>query len=181
MPRASLGMVQLLRGDEGESHHFRDEQTQSDHSRDSSVEYIETIRRSERILSRLPDQVLLSILGAKVQHSSLCWEPGSSRSSSSSSSGAMLESWLPSELRSDGMSRRISLKKLAQLKKNEALAKGKAIEEYKSSNDFHKPMESVASKYFGEGFDFCKRQLAHHQPNLGIDLDGMGLDHDLLE
>ena len=39
----------------------------------------------------------------------------------------------------------------------------------------------MARKYFGECFDFYKRQLAHHHPNLGIDLDGMGIDHDLLE
>ncbi|GFS36288.1 hypothetical protein Acr_00g0045150 [Actinidia rufa] len=31
-----------------------------------------------------------------------------------------------------------------------------------------------------QGFDFCKRQLARHHPNLGIDLDSMGLDHNLL-
>ncbi|GFS36694.1 hypothetical protein Acr_00g0047470 [Actinidia rufa] len=30
-------------------------------------------------------------------------------------------------------------------------------------------------------FDFCKRQLAHHHPNLGIDLGGMDMDCDLLE
>ena len=42
-------------------------------------------------------------------------------------------------------------------------------------------METTASKYFGEGFNFYKRQLAHHHPNLGINLDGMGIDHDLLE
>ena len=42
-------------------------------------------------------------------------------------------------------------------------------------------MKSLARKYFGEGFDFCKRQLAHHHPNFGIDLDNMGIDHDLLE
>ena len=42
-------------------------------------------------------------------------------------------------------------------------------------------MESLASKYFGEGFDFYKRQLAHQHPNLSIDLDDMGIDHDLLE
>ncbi|GFS38856.1 hypothetical protein Acr_00g0059850 [Actinidia rufa] len=44
-----------------------------------------------------------------------------------------------------------------ELEKNEVLAKKKAVEEYN------------------------KGQLAHHHPNLGIDLDGMGLDHDLLE
>ena len=42
-------------------------------------------------------------------------------------------------------------------------------------------MESTATKYFDKGFYFDKRQLAHHHPNLGIDLDSMGIDHDLLE
>ncbi|GFY87602.1 hypothetical protein Acr_05g0012410 [Actinidia rufa] len=42
-------------------------------------------------------------------------------------------------------------------------------------------VEFVTFKYFGEGFYFYKRQLAHHHPNLGIDLDGMGLNHDLLK
>ncbi|GFS32088.1 hypothetical protein Acr_00g0020750 [Actinidia rufa] len=36
-------------------------------------------------------------------------------------------------------------------------------------------VESVASKYFSEGFNFYEGQLAHYHPNLGIDLDGMGL------
>ncbi|GFY97726.1 hypothetical protein Acr_12g0002670 [Actinidia rufa] len=67
------------------------------------------------------------------------------------------------------------------LDQNEALAKKKAIEEYKTSEDFHEAVENASSKYFGEGFNFCKRQLARHHPNLGINLDGMGLDHNLLE
>ncbi|GFZ01053.1 hypothetical protein Acr_14g0006880 [Actinidia rufa] len=70
---------------------------------------------------------------------------------------------------------------VAELKKNEALAKKKAVEEYKASKDFQEAVENASSKYFGEGFDFCKRQLARHHPNLGIDLDNMGLGHDLLE
>ncbi|GFZ19791.1 hypothetical protein Acr_28g0004960 [Actinidia rufa] len=48
---------------------------------------------------------------------------------------------------------------VAELKKNEALAKGKAIEEYKSLDDFQEAVESAASKYS----------------------DDMGLDHDLIE
>ncbi|GFZ09645.1 hypothetical protein Acr_21g0002440 [Actinidia rufa] len=37
-----------------------------------------------------------------------------------------------------------------------------------------------SSKYFGEGFDFCIRQLRRHHPDLTIDLEGIGLDQDLL-
>ncbi|GFZ00366.1 ankyrin repeat-containing 2B [Actinidia rufa] len=55
---------------------------------------------------------------------------------------------------------------VAEMKKNEALTKGKAIEEYNSSNDFHEAVESAASKYFGEGFKFCKRQV--HMLNLTV-------------
>ncbi|GFY91190.1 hypothetical protein Acr_07g0013860 [Actinidia rufa] len=54
-------------GDEGESRHSQDEQPRSDHSQDSSIEYIGTIRRSDRIISRLFNQVLLLILGAKFE------------------------------------------------------------------------------------------------------------------
>ncbi|GFS40109.1 hypothetical protein Acr_00g0066810 [Actinidia rufa] len=63
---------------------------------------------------------------------------------------------------------------VAELKKNKALAKKKAVEEYKTSEDFNKAIENASSKYFGEGFDFCKRQFTCHHPNLGINLDGMG-------
>ena len=66
-------------------------------------------------------------------------------------------------------------------KKNEDLARLEAIEEFKSLEDFEDVVESVTSKYFGEGFDFCKRQLAHHHANLDIYLDGMDMDRDLLE
>ena len=37
----------------------------------------------------------------------------------------------------------------------------------------------MASKYLGEGFDFCKRQIGHLYPNL--DIQGMGIDADMLE
>ena len=70
---------------------------------------------------------------------------------------------------------------VVELKKKEALAKKKAIEEFKSSDDFQETVVTLASNYFGEGFDFCKRQLAYHHPNLGIDLDSMEMDHALFE
>ena len=54
------------------------------------------------------------------------------------------------------------------------------IEEFKSSSDFSEAIENAASKYFGKVFDFCKRQLRHHHPDLAIDLEEMGLDHNLL-
>ncbi|GFZ17082.1 hypothetical protein Acr_26g0003520 [Actinidia rufa] len=48
-----------------------------------------------------------------------------------------------------------------------------------SSDDFLKAVEFTASKYFGKGFDFCKRQISHLHPDL--DIHGMGIDTDLLE
>ncbi|GFY85689.1 hypothetical protein Acr_04g0004270 [Actinidia rufa] len=51
----------------------------------------------------------------------------------------------------------------------EALNKAKesAVEEFKSSSEFMVAVEDTASKYFGEGFDFCKVQLRWHHPDLG--------------
>ena len=70
---------------------------------------------------------------------------------------------------------------VAELEKQRAFAKKSAIVEFKSSKDFEDDVESAAFKYFGEGFDFYKRQLAHYYSNLDIDLDGMDMDQDLLE
>ncbi|GFY92443.1 hypothetical protein Acr_08g0008390 [Actinidia rufa] len=63
----------------------------------------------------------------------------------------------------------------------EARIKKLIVEKFKSSEDFQEAVEDVSSKYFSEGINFFKRRLAHHHPNLGIDLDGMDMDRDLLE
>ncbi|GFS38938.1 hypothetical protein Acr_00g0060360 [Actinidia rufa] len=64
----------------------------------------------------------------------------------------------------------------------EALNKAKesTVEEFKSSSEFMVAVEDSASKYFGEGFDFCKVQLRRHHPDLAIDLEGTVVDQDLL-
>ncbi|GFY84577.1 hypothetical protein Acr_03g0013510 [Actinidia rufa] len=64
----------------------------------------------------------------------------------------------------------------------EALNKSKefAVEEFKSSSEFMVVVEDSASKYFGEGFNFCKVQLHRHHPDLAIDLEGTVVDQDLL-
>ncbi|GFY93881.1 hypothetical protein Acr_09g0003270 [Actinidia rufa] len=62
----------------------------------------------------------------------------------------------------------------------EELAKESAVEEFKSSSEFMVAVEDAASKYFGEGFDFCKVQLRRHHPDLAIDLEGTVVDQDLL-
>ena len=71
--------------------------------------------------------------------------------------------------------------KLAELKRNKALAKKKTVEDFKSSNEFQEAVITLASAYFGKDFDFCKRQLAYYHPNIGIDLDSMEMDRDLIE
>ncbi|GFZ19865.1 hypothetical protein Acr_28g0005700 [Actinidia rufa] len=64
----------------------------------------------------------------------------------------------------------------------DALNKSKefAVEEFKSSSEFMVAVEDSASKYFGEGFNFCKVQLRRHHPDLAIDLEGTVVDQDLL-
>ncbi|GFY95590.1 hypothetical protein Acr_10g0009750 [Actinidia rufa] len=64
----------------------------------------------------------------------------------------------------------------------EALNKSKefSVEEFKSSSEFMVAVEDSASKYFGEGFNFCKVQLRRHHPDLAIDLEGTVVDQDLL-
>ncbi|GFZ07005.1 hypothetical protein Acr_18g0011750 [Actinidia rufa] len=64
----------------------------------------------------------------------------------------------------------------------EALSKAKefVVEEFKSSSEFVVAIEDSASKYFGEGFDFCKVQLRQHHPDLAIDLERAMVKQDLL-
>ena len=59
-------------------------------------------------------------------------------------------------------------------------AKKFAVDEFKSSSEFLKTVEDAASKKFSEGFDFCKWQLRCHHLDLAINLEYMGLDHDVL-
>ena len=44
---------------------------------------------------------------------------------------------------------------VAELKKKEALAKRKAVEDFKSSDDFQGAVITPASAYFGKGFNFA--------------------------
>ena len=70
---------------------------------------------------------------------------------------------------------------MAELTDKFACANKLAINEFKSSDDFKDAITDSAATYFGEGFEFCKRQLAHHHPNLGIDLAGFEMDINLAE
>ncbi|GFS37340.1 growth-regulating factor 2 [Actinidia rufa] len=70
---------------------------------------------------------------------------------------------------------------VAELTSKLARAKKLAIEEFKSSDDFKDAFIDSVATYFGEGFEFCKRQLLHHHPNLGINLASMDMDTYLAE
>ena len=67
-----------------------------------------------------------------------------------------------------------------ELKESVTWAKKLAVEEFKFLLDFLGAVKDVASKYFGEGFDFSKWQLRRHHLDLTINLEGMDLYHDLL-
>ena len=68
-------------------------------------------------------------------------------------------------------------KEIADLKVNEVLAKMSSIEEYKSSYDFQEAVEQAASRYFGEGFNLCKKQIGHL--HLELDMQDMEIDSEL--
>ncbi|GFS40236.1 hypothetical protein Acr_00g0067310 [Actinidia rufa] len=68
---------------------------------------------------------------------------------------------------------------VVELRKTLARSKTFVVEEFKSSLGFLRVVEDAASKYFGEGFDFCKWKVRRHHIDLSIDLEGMGFDHDL--
>ncbi|GFZ15877.1 hypothetical protein Acr_25g0002860 [Actinidia rufa] len=70
--------------------------------------------------------------------------------------------------------------RVAELEKSQNLVKRRSIATFKESDDFQEAVMGSASSYFGDDFDFCKRQLAQHYPDLGIDLDDIEMDHDFL-
>ena len=69
---------------------------------------------------------------------------------------------------------------VVELRKALDKAKESAVEEFKSSSEFVVAVEHSASKYFGEGVDFCKVQLHRYHPDIAIDLEGTVVDQDLL-
>ena len=69
---------------------------------------------------------------------------------------------------------------VVELREAVTRAKTSVVEEFKSLLYFLGAVQDVASKYFDEGFDFCKHQLRCHHLELAIDLESMGFDLDLL-
>ncbi|GFZ06483.1 hypothetical protein Acr_18g0006530 [Actinidia rufa] len=71
--------------------------------------------------------------------------------------------------------------RISELEKSQSLTQGRIIAAFKQSDDFLEAVRGSASSYFGDGFDFCKRQLAHQYPDLGVDdLEDVEMDHEFL-
>ncbi|GFS39317.1 hypothetical protein Acr_00g0062260 [Actinidia rufa] len=59
-------------------------------------------------------------------------------------------------------------KEMAELKKEFVLAKWSAVEEFKSSDEFHEVVKWATSRFYGKGFDLCKLQIRRLHPDLNI-------------
>ncbi|GFS45589.1 hypothetical protein Acr_00g0096950 [Actinidia rufa] len=70
---------------------------------------------------------------------------------------------------------------VAELTKKLVTAKELAIEDFKASGEFKAAVTDSAATYFSEGFEFCKRQLLHQFPNLGVDVANMAMDPSFAE
>ncbi|GFZ17221.1 hypothetical protein Acr_26g0004910 [Actinidia rufa] len=70
---------------------------------------------------------------------------------------------------------------VAELTNKLAKAKELAIEDFKASGEFKAAVIDSAATYFSEGFEFCKRQLLHQYPNLGVDVANMAMDPSFVE
>ncbi|GFZ10625.1 hypothetical protein Acr_22g0000230 [Actinidia rufa] len=70
--------------------------------------------------------------------------------------------------------------RISELEKSQSLTQGRIIAAFKESDDFLEAVRGSSSSYFGDGFDFCKRQLAHQYPDLGVDLEDVEMDHEFL-
>ncbi|GFY84649.1 hypothetical protein Acr_03g0014230 [Actinidia rufa] len=70
--------------------------------------------------------------------------------------------------------------RVSDLEKSQSLTQGRIIAAFKESDDFLEAVRGSASSYFGDGFDFCKRQLAKQYPDLSVDLEDVEMDQELL-
>ncbi|GFY98577.1 hypothetical protein Acr_12g0011180 [Actinidia rufa] len=70
---------------------------------------------------------------------------------------------------------------VAELTDKLAKAKELAIEDFKASEEFKAAVTDSAATYFGDGFEFCKRQLLHQFLNLGADVANMAMDPSFAE
>ncbi|GFY80998.1 hypothetical protein Acr_01g0008070 [Actinidia rufa] len=65
---------------------------------------------------------------------------------------------------------------VAELTNKLAKAKELAIEDFKALGEFKAAVTDSAATYFSDGFEFCKRQLLHQYPNLGVNVANMAMD-----
>ncbi|GFZ10873.1 hypothetical protein Acr_22g0002710 [Actinidia rufa] len=70
---------------------------------------------------------------------------------------------------------------VAELTSKLAKAKELSIEDFKASEEFKAAVTDSSATYFGDGFEFCKRQLLHQFPNLGADVANMAMDPNFAE
>ncbi|GFY81002.1 hypothetical protein Acr_01g0008110 [Actinidia rufa] len=70
---------------------------------------------------------------------------------------------------------------VAELTNKLAKAKELAIEDFKASGEFKAAVTDSAATYFSDGFEFCKRQLLHQFPNLGVGVANMAMDPSFAE
>ncbi|GFY95452.1 hypothetical protein Acr_10g0008370 [Actinidia rufa] len=70
---------------------------------------------------------------------------------------------------------------VAELTNKLAKANELAIEDFKASGQFQAAVTDSTASYFSEGFEFCKRQLIHQFPNLGVDVANMAMDPSFAE
>ncbi|GFY81236.1 hypothetical protein Acr_01g0010450 [Actinidia rufa] len=70
---------------------------------------------------------------------------------------------------------------VAELTNKLAKAEELAIEDFKASGEFKAAVTDSAATYFSEGFEFCKRQLLHQFPDLGVDVANMAMDPSFAE
>ncbi|GFZ06996.1 hypothetical protein Acr_18g0011660 [Actinidia rufa] len=75
----------------------------------------------------------------------------------------------------------LELATVAELTSKLAKAKELAIEDFKASEEFKAAVTDSVATYFGDGFEFCKRQLLHQFPNLGADVASMAMDPSFAE
>ncbi|GFS38924.1 hypothetical protein Acr_00g0060230 [Actinidia rufa] len=70
---------------------------------------------------------------------------------------------------------------VAELTNKLVKAKELAIEDFKASGEFKAAVTDSAATYFSDGFEFCKRQLLHQFPHLGVDVANMAMDPSFAE
>ncbi|GFS33948.1 hypothetical protein Acr_00g0031420 [Actinidia rufa] len=166
MEVSSSGGENNTSGDEGESRLYQGDLQRGSPSRSNSVEYLGVIRGdigriSRKVFPDTPDLTLLRWLGGKVQ--------------------AMSSQISLSTLTKKAGENKAATKDASSAATSQPPLKGIIIQEKHSREDMNNFKDAVidsAATYFNYGFEFYKRQLLYHYPNLVVDLAGMEMDTD---